>query len=268
MKIAFCFSGYPRKINRSKFFWKNLIDRYNADVYASFWEESDTNLQDDNPKNFIEIYNPKLIEFEKFNLFENSTLNLIKKNIVFPETIKNCVDYKHVIDKMQKYNFISMFYKIWRANLLANSEKYDIVIRCRTDLFPLDINFEINDMLNIPFGTIFNTRYSGCLGKVDYFAYGNPSIMNYYSSIFLHLNTYLTQGYYFHYPEHLLFVHFTKKRIKIRELPQSIYAWDDDKQKFHRALDFNNTNYIEYFSDEHTLNVDPNLTFYNKNNKL
>jgi len=268
MKIAFCFSGIPRKIDQTKIFWKNLIDRYNADVYASFWDESDSNLTEDTINKFVEIYNPKRIESEKFELFERSTVNLIKKNITFPERIKNSGSYSNVIDKMYKINFISMFYKIWRANLLSNSEKYDIVVRCRTDLFPLDINFEINDMLNLPCGTVFNTEFEGCLGKCDFFAYANPTIMNYYSSIFLYLNLYLTEGYYFHVPENLLLAHFTKKRIKIREMPLSIYAWFDREHKLHRAVDFDHNQYAEYFSDEYLINLDPNLSFFNKTKEI
>lgn len=268
MKIAFCFSGYPRKINQTKIFWKNIIDRYNADVYASFWDESDSQSNDDTIDTFNNVYKPKLIETEKFDIFEKSTVNLIRKNITFPELIKNHESYKNLTDKMLKVNFISMFYKIWRTNLLSNSEKYDVVVRCRTDLFPLDINFEINDMLNIPCGTIFNTAFTGCVGKVDYFAYANPDIMNYYSSIFLHLNSYLTQGYYFHFPEHILWAHFTKKRIKIREIPQSIYAWVDSEKRFHRALNFDHNHCTEYFSNDFPIDLDTNLSFFNNTNEI
>lgn len=272
MKIAFCFSGYPRKVNQTKIFWQNLIRRYNADVYASFWSDTDSLLPDDTVENFVRIYNPKQIESERFDLFKKTTVDLITKNIIFPEPIKNYAGYTHVIDKMLKLNLISMFYKIWKSNMLSNSENYDIVVRCRTDLFPLDINFEINDFLSIPTGhspivptgEVDCTDFNGCIGKNDFFAYGNQSIMNYYSSVFLYLNVYLMEGYYFHLPENILWAHLTKKRIKIREMPISIYAWFEHEQRFHRALDYYHTHNIEYISSENKLILDPNLSFFNK----
>jgi len=203
------------------------------------------------------------MELENYEIFKESTVDILTKNIVPHYTLLS--DIQHSI---LSGNFFSFHYKIWRANLLSNSEKYDIVVRCRTDLFPLDINFEINDMLNLPCGTVFNTEFEGCLGKCDFFAYANPTIMNYYSSIFLYLNLYLTEGYYFHVPENLLLAHFTKKRIKIREMPLSIYAWFDREHKLHRAVDFDHNQYAEYFSDEYLINLDPNLSFFNKTKEI
>ena len=40
MRVAFCFSGLSRGINISKDFWLKQIEKYNADVFGSFWDDN------------------------------------------------------------------------------------------------------------------------------------------------------------------------------------------------------------------------------------
>ena len=40
MRVAFCFSGLTRGLDISKDFWLNQVEKYNADVFASFWDDN------------------------------------------------------------------------------------------------------------------------------------------------------------------------------------------------------------------------------------
>jgi hypothetical protein len=61
-KIALCFSGLIRDIDYTKDFWTTLIDRYDIDVYASFWDTETPEINDtiDNLKSIYNVKNWKL----------------------------------------------------------------------------------------------------------------------------------------------------------------------------------------------------------------
>lgn len=212
MKIALCFSGFMRDLNETKNFWNDLIKEYNMDVYASFWDvESEFN--GDTKNNFLKIYTPKKIEFENYEIFKNSTLDLLKLNIEPPQILAE--QFK---DSTKEFGVLSMYYKIWKANLLTKELgiDYDIVIRARTDTV-LDNLFKIetNNFLNVPMGTNMTVIFPDSDGINDCFAYGNPKIMDYYSTCFFHVMEYLNDGHYLFPPEHILAVHFSKVHLEI-----------------------------------------------------
>ena len=39
MRVAICFAGIPYFIRQNKRYWLELINKYDADVYASLWNE-------------------------------------------------------------------------------------------------------------------------------------------------------------------------------------------------------------------------------------
>ena len=42
MKVAIAISGLPRKVEEGyNQFWKQIIEKYNADVYLHFWEDEE-----------------------------------------------------------------------------------------------------------------------------------------------------------------------------------------------------------------------------------
>ena len=41
LKVAICFSGLPSFIDQNKGYWLEVIERYDADVYASLWKDQE-----------------------------------------------------------------------------------------------------------------------------------------------------------------------------------------------------------------------------------
>jgi hypothetical protein len=212
MKIALCFSGFIRDLNETKNFWTELIKEYDMDVYASFWDlENETN--GDTKNEFLKTYTPKKIEFENYDTFKNSTLDILKLNVESPSILS-----EQFRNSAEEFGVLSMYYKIWKANLLTKDLgiDYDVVIRARTDIV-LDNMFKIekNNFLNVPMGVNMTPIFPNSDGINDCFAYANPKIMDYYSVCFFHIMEYLNDGHYLFPPEHLLAVHFSKIRIQV-----------------------------------------------------
>lgn len=216
MKIAICFSGFMRDLNETKNFWTELIKKYDIDVYASFWDVENVELED-TLNNFLKIYTPKKYEIENYKVFKETTQNIASLNIESPTILSS--EFK---DSSKAFGQISMYYKVWKANMLSKDLgiEYDLVIRARTDT-ALDENFRIvkNNMLNVPVGYMMCSSFPSSDGLNDCFAYGPPKIMDYYSFIFLQMMEYLKAGHYVFPPEHFLAVHFSKIHIQIRYFP-------------------------------------------------
>jgi len=216
MRVALCFSGHMRDLNETKNFWLSLIKKYDIDVYASFWDIENPELGD-TIKEFEKVYTPKRLEVENYQIFKQTTQDIASLHIQSPTNIDLLFQ-----NTTKAFGQLSMYYKVWRANMLSKQLgiEYDIVIRTRIDVV-LDENFELqlNDCLNVPMGRVQSYTWSNNFGMNDCFAYGKPKIMDYYSFLFLQMMEYLKQGHYAFPPEHFLSVHFTKVKIQIREFP-------------------------------------------------
>jgi hypothetical protein len=212
-KIALCLSGLIRDIDYTKKFWLSLVDKYDIDVYGSFWD--DENIENnDTIKNLKSIYNFKEVEFEKYSNFKKSTLDIITPYLQPTQSLMS-----HLIDYAKSFHTMSMWYKVWRANLLSKNLdiQYDIVIRGRTDTIIKDeLPILINDYLNIPSGKVRTNGWKNSEGISDLFAYGKPKLMDYYSSIYLNLLEYVNQGHYMIPPENLLRVHMSRVDVQLR----------------------------------------------------
>ena len=210
-KIALCFSGFIRDIDKTKDFWNPLIEKYDIDLYGSFWDDESG---DDTIQNLKKIYNFKELEFEKYSNFKKSTLDVITPYIEPPShLVSNLIHYA------KNFPTLSMWYKIWKANMLSKSLDidYDIVLRGRTDtLMNKDLKIELNKYLNVPSGKVKTDNWPNSDGVCDIFAFGEPKLMDYYSSIYLNLLEYVNQGHYMIPPENLLRVHMSKVDIDIR----------------------------------------------------
>lgn len=261
MKIAYCFSGMIRHLNECGDKWKQFLDKNPGDVYGHFWDTSDRNNPCDTIDNFNTIFNPKKVELESFDVFKESTLDFILKNVnpkqglnVFSELV------------VQNGNLFPMYYKIWKANQLSLSDNYDVVVRCRTDNY-VDINtpIEINDYINIPTGFVYIPNWMNSEGYIDQFAYGNRKNMNYYCVLYNYLTQYLYRGYYLIPHEHILRIHLHEKDLTIRELPFGIYSYTH--------VEFNSfvTNKVESIYktfDIQDLEKNPLIKFYLPNKSL
>jgi len=226
MKIALCFSGHMRDLSETKNFWKKLINNYDIDVYASFWDIENLELGD-TIKEFEKVYTPKRLEVESYKIFKETTQDLASMNIQSPKILAEFFQ-----NTSKAFGQLSMYYKVWKCNLLTKELgiEYDLVIRARIDTV-LDENFiiENNNMLNVPMGSNNHPIFPQSDGINDCFAYGKPKIMDYYSFIFLRMMEYLNEGHYLFPPEHFLLVHFSKIKIQIREIP--IYIMISRKSK-------------------------------------
>lgn len=260
MKIAFCFSGIARSIDKTKDKWLSIMDGYEVDVYGSFWDFNDRDESDAIEK-FQRIYNPKKLEVENFKSFNDTTLNMLRENLVIPYEL-DAFTQQYVYN----LNVVSMFYKIWRANMLSNSNEYDIIVRCRTDNFPSErINFEINDMLNLPVGYTWVQHWQNSGGPSDLFAYGNREIMNLYCSIFPFISAYHRSGNYFFVNEQFVRLRLSERNIKIRFLPIKMMYLDIWHNHFDPA--FRDPNFVERIIDSKSFlpnDPDPQYTFYKK----
>lgn len=231
MRVAVCFSGHLRDSEKTFPFWKEFIERYNADVYASFWEDStapqsDEVVKSENPSYFNKWFKPKVIEWENNKVFRETTLNLFKEEILsprYPQVSKGLPEED--ASYTETGMILSMWYKVWRANTLCQTHgQYDIIVRARTDVYlksPLVL--EENSHLNLPVGLVYNRDWENCFGWVDLIFYGNPEIMNYTSSLFLYLTRYLKEGHYFNPTENVLRVHLAQKEMKINFFQAAVY---------------------------------------------
>lgn len=138
MKIALCFAGQPRFIDRMNF--DNLIQDHDVDTYAHFWWDESycgqqfawnstlTYPEDYDPiEDFTQRMNPKKIVFEKYPDLDLSKFKMVSQ-MEFPLTedvVKQSI-YRQKCQWMSVKNSIALV----KGN-------YDLVIRMRTDLeFP------------------------------------------------------------------------------------------------------------------------------------
>jgi len=256
MKVAFVFSGLIRELEKTSLRFLELINKSKADVYASFWDIE--NPEDGSTiSNFTEIFKPKYLEIESWKAWESSTWNIIQEEY---QVTTDLIPYER--NKALSPSPFSMWYKIWRANMLTkfDSKPYDVVVRLRTDLI-LSPQFEIqqNDYLNIPHGEVGIWNWQHCYGMHDFIAYGKPEHMDYYSSIFYYLSRYHKEGHYIYPPENILRHHLSQKEIPIRFYGDTVLLRDGGNS------DRNNPNKPEeiflssYWANK---NPDPELSYY------
>ena len=72
MRVAFCFSGLTRGLDISKDFWLNQVEKYNADVFASFWDDNPLDIEA-----FNKLFKPKKIEVENYDILKSTTFDYI-----------------------------------------------------------------------------------------------------------------------------------------------------------------------------------------------
>ena len=253
MKIALCFSGNIRDLNDTKNYWLDLIQRHNIDVYASLWDIENEELGD-TIENFKNTYNPVKLEIDSYDTFKKTTQDLTSIQIDPPKQLSKIFQ-----DSSIAFGILPMWYKIWKANLLIGDQKYDLVIRARTDTL-LDTDFDIhpNNMLNVPMG-VNHSSWVDSYGINDCFAYGPQKIMNWYSLLFLHIMDYVNKGHYLFPPEHFLAVHMSKIRCEIRYFPHYIIITRTSKGTPNEVYNkFITTPYETHrWSDDATFNPDP-----------
>ena len=81
----------------------------------------------------------------------------------------------------------------------------------------------VNDYLNVPSGRIKTHNWENSDGVCDIFGFGNPKLMDYYSSIYLNLMEYVNQNHYMIPPENLLRVHMSRVDVNIRFFTNKLF---------------------------------------------
>tara|TARA_R110000796_G_scaffold85872_1_gene186081 strand:+ start:1038 stop:1706 length:669 start_codon:yes stop_codon:yes gene_type:complete len=115
MKIALCFYGEARHVVLCyDKIYENLIKNNDVDVFIHTWRNKDFS-------DALEIYNPI-----SFHVSSPMTFNFKKKH---PVNYYNCLPQAYSISSVRK---LKMDYE------LENNFKYDIVIKTRFDLMPLN----------------------------------------------------------------------------------------------------------------------------------
>ena len=192
MKIALCISGQMRTFRECyKNLNKNIINKLKPDIFIHTWKYSGitTKASKDEKGEEItydllnELYTPKKAVIEEFKKEYSQEINGIK----IP---------KILIEKREKFykGQLPMFYKMYECNKLKfkyekeNNFKYDAVIRLRPDLkicgkLPKKI-FKQLDVIWTE--GIADKRYR----RSDRFAISNSSNIDYYVSVWEHLNEY------------------------------------------------------------------------------
>lgn len=223
MKVAICFSGHLRDWEKSSSYWGKIQKKYDADVYCSFWENltiprTDEKIQLDGVDDFISFYKPVEIEWENNDLFNRTTLEQFREQISSPRAIhlegglpQEDADYT------ESGMALSMWWKIWRANLLAQKHgKYDVIIRARTDVYlDKELQIETNPHLNLPVGIVFNKSWENCFGFIDLVFWGNEKVMNRTTDLFLYLTRYLKEGHYLNPTENIFRTHLANQDFNI-----------------------------------------------------
>ena len=199
IRIALCFSGQLRFVNEySKNILKNLINLYDTDVYAHLWFDQSmigkpfhhefNDLYKESIDDFIRIYNPKACVTESYySLFNERDYNFMPASNDLVSMSKESI-------RESIYRMESQWYSIKKSyELIENPDKYDFIIRLRTDSFitkPVVLN-----VLNTHTVYVQSGRQAG-FDRIfcDWFALGNNRIMAKYMNIYERYKPYFSSG--------------------------------------------------------------------------
>jgi hypothetical protein len=216
MKIALCLSGQPRFIEDGyKDLYNNLLSKYNVDCFIHTWWDPEMENKD---MNTLDMSNPSGRSY----IYKNNTIDLLykfyhpKKFIIEEQKqfkIFDNVDYRQPNKTISVPSFL---YSIKKSNELKteyekeNNFYYDAVIRCRTDI--KIINFELDKIKNMDY------IYTDVVGLAknfpnDQLAISSSKNMNYYSTLYDYIETYINEGNSIFVGEHLLKYHLEKKQL-------------------------------------------------------
>ena len=221
MRVAICFAGIPYFIRQNQRYWLELINKYDADVYASLWNEEGVYQPEDTIENFKQTYNPVTLEVEDQKALIKSFRFLTEEYVKSPEFFNEPNHFAH-----SKGRVYSTLYKIWRANLLPSlaGREYDVVVRAETCSSYPDIQIVQENTLSIPYWHhVYNNGNYNSVNLNNWLAFGPPDIMDYYCSCFLKLRKYYDECLP-HPPESFLNYHlFQRPNIMMRLFFSRIY---------------------------------------------
>lgn len=245
MKTAVCFSGrmtYPQYADNIR---KYVIDPYGADVFidtwipmyqttanvapsAQDWEKifvlgpDSVEVENSNIQGFINLYQPKLINLELFDLMPLTH----QVRSIIPTNTKTANG--HDSPNTKKENVLFMWYKIWKCNQLrkfyeqTNRIRYDLVIRMR-----FDVTFESFPVIKPEDQPRRKTIYipqggDYCGGICDQVAFGDATSMDMYCDLWNEIYRYSVAGIGIH-PESMLRKHLEINRLSVERFPAGLH---------------------------------------------
>jgi hypothetical protein len=260
MKVAVCYSGFPRNIQKT---FPNIVNKmlkdHDVDFFIHTWnvdeyqDEIDYVKKDIVPKLFL-VEDQKKFQRNPYYFINSKTspeeylnqLNLSKEDKkFFPipskengfEFYKDLEVVKFGYYSSFPYNFLSQFYSFYKAIEFKkiyeqnNDFEYDCVIRIRPDVYLYDdinlkdLNLNVLNVFDAPFhrGTTLTVN--------DHFACASSSLLDIYGECFLFLST-----YYFSYgvdfiQEIILGKHLEVNNIDLNKMSTSYLITRDTIQK-------------------------------------
>lgn len=214
-RVAVCFSGHLRSIQKTFPFLKNyLITPNNADVFISTWDTVGFD-KGKGDASTVSITTSSIMDWIFANL--RPTQILVEKLFNF-----NGEKYRpRSIEVRDPNNVLGMYYKIQSANRLKtkyekdNKFKYDFVIRCRFDITldrPLIVSSYLPSKLYLP-----DSFRWGKNAENDKIAFGSSDFMDKYSNVFDNIDKYYEDGCVFH-PETILGHHVSANKMPIERI--------------------------------------------------
>lgn len=206
MRIALCLSGQTRAYEKcfdSQYI--NIIKPYNCDIFIHTWLYNGLYPKTPDNLHYCKEYN--ISNYDKY-LNDDYLINSKLFSLYTPKKILvEYPDKDFFINKLSPndnikfFNAIMMYYSIYQSNNLKKQYeinygfKYDIVIRCRFDLFFEHLKLLTDDSLylapNENIDRPFNNNMKNILNTVgpkympsDQFAHGTSTAMDYYSNIY------------------------------------------------------------------------------------
>lgn len=257
MKVALCLSGQARTFLKCIQSQKtHIIDRLNPDIFIHTWsfeghrkllgfhnqsysvQDHQKYIGDDNNvlpiAELFDSYRPKKIIVDDPDI--SPFMGMIKKSKRYSVIDDDFMKLFTNDNRFKTFNIIMQHYSNYKSNSLRNEFerqhhiKYDLVIRCRMDLFFESTEFEstLGDVQqntiflapNQNIDIIFNKPMQIALQENgiqympnDQFAYGNSDAMNYYFAIYKYYETDI--DYYPHHGEGSLSEHLWLKNKSI-----------------------------------------------------
>jgi hypothetical protein len=141
-RVALIFSGQPRCIDGISYqsFQKCILDRYDVDVYAHFWEDVESSKTTGNVaaniETFKKLYSPRAIQVDRPLTADEYPMSFIQPHSPVPLTRETLLDINSSNWAYWVRNCISMYESMKRAYTMFESSgggSYDWIIRTRTD---------------------------------------------------------------------------------------------------------------------------------------
>jgi hypothetical protein len=217
MKIAVCVSGHI----------SNKPDRVSVDDFIDSFEIMFAK------KHSVDYFIALSYDAENV-IFYNKIIDRFKPKVIVDlnkYTPPRNKDYPITRDGISVYNSIKMFWKIWVCNEakkqyeVSAGFKYSLVIRTRPDLY-FSKTLSIVDLFKLKTGfiKIWVSYFPWAINDYavsDFFAIGKSKYMDYYSQIYLNMDSLYNNGIVFH-PESLLGAHL---QIRYKIFPRKTICY-------------------------------------------